>query len=113
MGRPGTFKKGQQGLGGKRDGAGRPPDWLQDKCKSLLDKHKLIDFVAGVASGEEVERSVTQFGKVFYHVAGVKERLRAVEMLKDWAYGKSPQNVSLQASESLEALLTRVNEDNG
>lgn len=77
--------------GGKREGSGRKPDWFVRRCKELFEKHKLLDFVAGVATGEEKEGkvSVTDEGPVVVDVsASIKDRLRATEMLKEWGYGK-------------------------
>lgn len=98
---PAQLRNGVKGAqGGKRQGAGRTPDWLKEKCKSLLDKKRLIDFVGDVAAGEPVQ---AYFGskdadgrqhKTEATVsADVKERLRAVEMLKEWGFGKSSQPI--------------------
>jgi hypothetical protein len=93
--KPGTFEKGNK-LGGKRENAGRPPDWLRTKCQKLLEKHKLIEFVAKVAAGEDIDQAINDNGECLKIPAGVKERLKAVEMLKEWGLGKTPDNVDVE-----------------
>ena len=94
-----AFKKGNKlGKGGAQRGAGRDPDWLKDKCRDLIERHKLIDFVASVASGEEVERYVTELGNVVMVPANTKDRLRAFEMLADRVWGKAPQAVEVSGN---------------
>lgn len=81
--------------GGKRDNAGRPPDWLKEKCKSLIDKNNLLEFVSRVANGEERQTVVVKNGPNESFTEEIpcdtKDRLRAVEMLLDRGFGKPAQ----------------------
>lgn len=84
--------------GGKRKNAGRPPDWLKKKCADLLDKNKLVDFLARVANGDETEPHIVRSGgdvSIEESAPSIHDRLRAVEMLLDRAYGKPAQAVEL------------------
>lgn len=87
--------------GGKRAGAGRPPDWLKKKCSELIDKNKLLEFVVGVATGEETEVHVTKDGDVVDCAPSIHDRLRAVEMLLDRGYGKPNQSTTLDGNLTL------------
>lgn len=92
----GLLKSGAKpARGGKRAGAGRPPDWLKKKCSSLVDKNKLLEFVMRVAVGEETEQHVTKEGDVVDVAPSTHDRLRAVEMLLDRGFGKPAQAVEL------------------
>src|SRR3990167_10008513 len=83
--------------GGKRRGAGRPADWLKAKCQKIVDKSKLIEFLADVASGVNVDTKTVSTGQGMSQLvsvpADVKDRLRATEMLLDRAWGKPAQLV--------------------
>lgn len=95
------FQKGHKlAKGGARPGSGRDSDWLRDKCRALVEKHKLIEFVAAVASGEYVQNVVSPTGeKLAMKVsAEVKDRLRATEMLNDRGWGKAPQALDVKGS---------------
>lgn len=89
------FKKGPdagRGKGGKREGSGRPADWFRKKCERIMERGKLMEFVADVAKGEPVGRFVTEAGVIVEVPASVKDRLRAVEWLADRAFGKSTEH---------------------
>lgn len=83
--------------GGKRKGAGRPHDWLKEKCQEAIDKNKLIDFLTRVATGEETESHVTKDGDVVDIPMGGMVRLKATEMLMDRGFGKPQQEVAVSA----------------
>lgn len=74
--------------GGKREGAGRPPDWLKKKCASIIDKKKLVEFIGRVASGDETEPHVIKEGDIIDCAPSIHDRLKAVEMLMDRGFGK-------------------------
>lgn len=58
----------------------------------LIDKHKLIEFLADVACGTYTEKIVTpSFETNVQRSAEVKDRMKAIEMLADRAYGKPTQ----------------------
>ena len=88
--------------GGKRNGAGRKPDWFKEKCASILERKKLIDFVGRVASGEETEQKVVvvrdgneAHTEVEEVRASIHDRLYAFEMLANWGVGKPAQTMAL------------------
>lgn len=85
--------------GGKREGAGRKPDWLRDQCKKLVDRHQLLEFLANVAAGIETQQVVVKSGPHNSDIEEIpcdtKDRLHAVEMLLDRGYGKAPQSIEM------------------
>jgi|WetSurMetagenome_2_1015567.scaffolds.fasta_scaffold53564_4 hypothetical protein len=88
------FEKGNKNaLGHSGKGTGRPPDWLKKKCQELVDRNKLIDWLASVASGKENETVISQ-GETYTIPASQDTRLRALNMLLDRGYGKVPQPVT-------------------
>jgi hypothetical protein len=90
-----AFKKGHKfSKGGARPGSGRPSDWLRDKCQGLISRHKLIEFLAQVASGEYMENVFDGSQKTgLMRSAEAKDRMRAVEMLLDRGFGKAQQSI--------------------
>jgi len=92
-GNPQNFRR--DGSPGHRGAGGRPPDWLKKKCCSLVEKKKLIEFLAAVAAGDPfIEKTRISGSGDIENVRGsadVKDRLRAVEMLLDRGWGKSVQ----------------------
>lgn len=101
------IKPHQRGRGGKRAGAGRPADWLKAKCASIVDKKKLVEFVARVASGEETEPHVTKDGEVIDCAPSIHDRLKAVEMLLDRGFGKAS---SVDSNPLIEPLQKVIND---
>lgn len=89
--------------GGRRPNSGRKPDWLKERCKKLIDRKQLLNYVARVASGEETEQQVvtmregtsTRF-EVVDVKCSTKDRLHAIEILLERSFGKAPQAVQLQ-----------------
>ena len=98
----GHKKYGGKVKGSKSPGSGPTPDIFKAKCKKLLDRYKLLDYVARVAAGEEKEIFITQVGERIDRPCDTKDRLKAVEMIKDWGYGKSVQTVSTPDLKDLE-----------
>jgi hypothetical protein len=94
---PAKLKNGVIGAkGGKRENqTGRPPEWLKAKCQALIEKHKLIDFLVDVAKGKDVEHSVDENGESKLVPAAVRDRIKAMEILLERGYGKSPQQTDL------------------
>lgn len=90
-----AFKRGHKlAPGGARENSGRPPDWLKNKCQELIDKHKIIEFICDVASGEYTE--VVFDGELKREIrvsAKADERLKAANMLLDRGFGKPVQDV--------------------
>ncbi len=86
--------------GGKREGSGRKPDWLKEKCRNLLDKNKLLEYLAKVASGDETEQRVTvvrEGNEAHTEVVEVKcsthDRLHAIELLLERGFGRPAQEM--------------------
>ncbi len=68
--------------------AGRPPDWLKEKCRDLVDKRELVEFIADVAAGKDMEQVVTENGDSISVPAAIKERLKACEILLSRGWGR-------------------------
>lgn len=90
--------------GGRREGAGRKPDWLKLTCQKILDKDKLLQYLAGVAAGREIEQQVVvvrdgrdSHTEVVDVRCSTKDRLRALEMILERGWGKPAQPVELDA----------------
>lgn len=98
--------------GGKREGAGRKPDWLKLRCQKLIDRHKLLDYLARVAAGKETEQRSTKDGAVTVEVSA-HDRLHALEMLLDRGFGKASQPMMHDVGGTLEELLSKSWSDNG
>ena len=91
--KPGTFGIGNTAKKGKASpGSGRTPDWLRAKCQALIDKNKLIEFLADVGSGEYMENIFDGSTKTgLMRSADAKDRIRAIEILLDRGFGKATQ----------------------
>lgn len=91
----GTFGVGNQAKKGKPSpGSGRTPDWLKTKCQDLIDKNKLIEFLADVASGAYLENVFDGSTKTgLMRSAEAKDRMKAIEMLLDRGFGKPAQHL--------------------
>lgn len=104
------FEKGTKaGIqnGGAREGAGRPADWLREKCRSLCEeKGGVLDFLAVVARGAEIEQVVNAAGETLPLPASVKDRIKASELLLNRGYGMPNQPLSGPDGESLSAIPT-------
>lgn len=87
-----AFKKGfdaNRAKGGAREGAGRPAEWLKQKCQEAGPK--LIEFLIAVANGENMEQVVTSAGETVGVPAAVKDRIKASEIVLERGYGKVTQ----------------------
>lgn len=94
----GLLKSGAKpARGGKREGSGRKPDWLKEKCKALVDRHKLLEYLANVAAGVETQTVVVKISQFQSETEEIpcdtKDRLHAVEMLLERGYGKPAMEV--------------------
>lgn len=91
--KPGTFQIGNKSACGPHSpGSGRPPDWLKNACREIVDKRELIRFLGAVASGEKVDVFVSRESDTVCRIpAGIKDRLKAIEMLLDRGWGKPAQ----------------------
>lgn len=89
------FKKGQSGnpKGKSNPGlAGRPPSWLREKCQKLVEKDKLIQFLADVAAGRIPDHRVVD-GKIVEIPASLHDRKECAELLLDRGWGKPLQMI--------------------
>lgn len=77
-----------RGISGQR---GKDQDWLKEKCRELVKRHKIVDFLASVANGEAVEQAVGNEGEVISIPAAVRDRIKATELLLDRGFGKPDQ----------------------
>lgn len=77
-----------RGISGQR---GKDADWLKEKCRELVKRHKIVDFLAQVANGESVEQAVGNQGEVISVPAAVRDRIKATELLLDRGFGKPDQ----------------------
>lgn len=78
--------------------AGRPPDWLKEKCKKIVQDKKLVEFLADVASGKKINKTDVYdlTGKKVGESessAAPKDRIHATEILLDRGFGKVLQDV--------------------
>lgn len=91
-----AFQKGHKlAPGGARDGSGRPPDWLRQKCQEIIDKKAVLEFLGGVVAGENFEQVVNSDGEVIALPPPLKDRIKASELLLDRGYGKAAQSLAL------------------
>ncbi len=81
-------------------GEGRPNDWLREECRKLVRRDKIVEFLAQVANGSNVEQAVGGEGEVISIPASVRDRLKATEVLLDRGYGKPDQTVDVMTHES-------------
>lgn len=79
--------------GGKRANAGRKPDWLKEQTRNIIDREKLIDRLALIASGKDIPQPIAN-GEVIPIPAPVSEQRKAILDLIERGYGKVTQPVS-------------------
>lgn len=87
------------GHGGKRDGAGRKPNWLKERCQEIVERDKILEFLASVANGADVEQAVGGEGEVIRVPAAVRDRIKAAELLLDRGFGKAPQSMEVTGAD--------------
>ena len=80
--------------GGKREGSGRKPNWLTEKCKELVETHDLMGYLVRIASGKEMEEVATKDGPVRVEI-GARDRMHAIEILLGRGFGKAIQGVEV------------------
>jgi hypothetical protein len=79
--------------GGKREGAGRTPDWLKAECDKILDRCELFKFLGDIIEGKDVEQAVGDQGETISIPPAVRDRLKAAEMLLDRRFGRAQQTI--------------------
>lgn len=89
-----NLKNGGKGSrGGKRKGAGRPASWLREKCQAIVEKDKLVEFLADVAAGRIMDHKVID-GEVHKVPASLHDRTECAIELLDRGFGKATQMLS-------------------
>lgn len=98
---PAKLKNGNIGApGGKREGAGRPPDWLKARCKEAGPE--ILEFLIQVATGADMEQVVNAAGETIGVPAAVKDRIKAAEVILDRGHGKPNQAMELTGADGAE-----------
>lgn len=112
--KPGTFENGNQAHLGKEGAGGRPPDWLKEMCKKIVEEKKIVEFLGDVASGAPVRMALAvgdekpvEGTKVS---ADIKDRIKATEILLDRGFGKAPQDVNLNGEISFDLVSALLKE---
>jgi hypothetical protein len=73
---------------------GRPPNWLRERCKDLVDRQDLLNFLVEVAKGKDVESTLGPNGERIFLPAKVRDRMEAIKELIDRGWGKPLQEMS-------------------
>ncbi len=113
------FQPGNKfGKGGARKNSGPAPNWLKELATDLLKKHKLIEYAADVARGEQIEdhAQVTVTGKLVRYktAADTPVRLKAVEFITNRAEGLPKQLTEHEGIPGIDLVsLIRQAEDEG
>ena len=98
----------RDGAPGHKGAGGRPPEWLKAKCQKLIEKHKLFEWLASVAAGEDVEERIVYDAdnnpQKIKRPADTKDRLRAFEMLTDRGWGKAVQAIEHSGGIEIESV---------
>lgn len=79
--------------GGRREGAGRNPDWLKEQTRGIVKKDKLVERLALIANGGLIDQPLTN-GEIIPLPAPVAEQRKAILDLLDRGFGKVTQPVS-------------------
>lgn len=99
--------------GGPRANSGRDPNWVKKKCQDLIDKHKLLEFLAEVASGEYKEAWVSiKTEKTIMRPVDAETRMKAINMLLDRGYGKPLQDMQLSGTVGGKMIIQRPGKTN-
>lgn len=111
---PARLKNGVIGApGGKREGAGRKPDWFKAWVDRILHdpkKRKRLEKILDDA--EDAETLVTPQGVEVPTRARADTYLRALEWVANYAKGKPVQTVIEEVGESAKAFLIQAVEEN-
>lgn len=117
------FTKGNQ-EGAKRKYRGPDPLWIKHQCENIVSKYGLVNFLGEIASGGPLTCKRKIDGKtvvIQLPEPDIKDRMRAIDMLLDRAFGKPTQshdveenlgNLLVTLAERLSASRKRANESN-
>ncbi len=104
-GRP--FTKGHKlAPGGARQGAGRPPEWLKERCREAGPQ--VIEFLIEVSTGGPMEQVVNAAGETIGVPAAVKDRIKAAEIVLNRGYGMPNQPISNADESNLNLIPTQA-----
>lgn len=99
------------GVGGKRPGAGRKPDWFKKKCQKIATSDKVLKFLQSVVEGEPIEakQKVLRNGEVktVWESASVESRVKAWTALMDRGFGKPEQPVEHSGEVKSQVIVVR------
>ncbi len=88
-----AFQKGHKlAPGGKRKDAGRDPDWLKQQVRDIIGKDKLVQRLAQIARGDNIDQPLSN-GEVVPIPAPVAEQRKAILDLLERGYGKVVQGI--------------------
>lgn len=74
--------------GGKKGRSGRRPDVIAQLARTLLDKHRLLEIVAGIARGDIEEEWFDQEGETHSGPTKNSDRLAATRLLLEYGHGR-------------------------
>lgn len=77
--------------GGKPGRSGRRPSAIGELARTLLDKHRLMEVVAGIARGDIEEEWFDHDGETHSAPTKNSDRISAVRLLLEYGYGKQIQ----------------------
>lgn len=86
-------------LGTTNPNAGRTPDWLRQYTRNIIEKDKLVERLALIASGGLIEQPLNN-GEIIPLPAPVAEQRKAILDLLERGYGKPDQTIDLNVSQS-------------
>jgi hypothetical protein len=114
----GGLKKGpdpRRAKGGKRPGAGRPPNWFKARMQEIASKKESCQFLEDCIDGKSVDRIVTPTGRVLRVPATANVRVSAWEAARDTGFGRPTQEVEHKGvvGVDLTTLIQRAEEERG
>ena len=97
-------------VGGAREGAGRPVDEFRAYVRTLVEKHRLIEFLADVAGGsvKEIIGKGTKDEETIYISVGLKQRIYATIQLIEHGWGRAPMKMEFGLDEKTLGSIVRI-----
>ena len=96
--------------GGKRRGAGRPPNWYKEFCEGIIIDKKLLPRLGDIAEGKEIFKKVDLVGNQHDVAADPAVQVIATDKLMDRAWGKTPQPSEITGDLNLTISVTKYAE---
>lgn len=94
--------------GGRREGAGRPPDEFKAKCQRLASSPKFFAWAEKVFNGEGVNPKTTIDGRVVLIEASPGDKIYLWEKLAAYGFGKP---VEIDPKALIQPLQTLINQN--